>query len=44
MNEKRPPNKGQKLPSLERLHVLFEYDPIAGTLFHKISGDPAGSP
>ena len=43
MNEKRPPNKGQKLPSLERLHVLFEYEPVSGTLFHKLSGEPAGT-
>ena len=44
LNKKRFPEKCSKLPSLERLLVLFEYDPISGTLFHKISGEPAGSP
>jgi hypothetical protein len=44
LNKKRFSKKCPKLPSLERLLVLFEYDPISGTLFHKISGDPAGSP
>ncbi len=31
------------MPTLERLHVLFEYDPVSGTLFHKISVEPAGT-
>jgi hypothetical protein len=44
LNKKRFSEKCPKLPSLERLLVLFEYDPISGTLFHKISGEPAGSP
>ena len=44
LNEKRFSKKCPKLPSLERLLVLFEYDPISGTLFHKISGEPAGYP
>ena len=42
LNKKRFSEKCPKLPTLERLLVLFEYDPISGTLFHKISGEPAG--
>ena len=41
--KKRPPKLGQKLPPLNRLHV-FEYEPVSGTLFHKLSGEPAGTP
>ena len=36
--------RDKKFPSLERLHVLFEYDPETGTLYRKLSGEPVGSP
>ena len=45
VDQKHPPKKrDQKFPSLERLHVLFEYDPETGTLFRKHTGEPAGTP
>ncbi len=43
MNKKHFSDQRQKVPKLERLHVLFDYDPVSGILFHKLSGDPAGS-
>ena len=45
VDKKHPPRlRAQKFPSLERLHVLFEYNPEAGTLHHKLSGESAGTP
>ena len=45
VDKNHPPKKrDQKFPSLERLHVLFEYDPETGTLYRKLSGEPVGSP
>ena len=43
MSKKHFSDQRQKVPQLERLHVLFDYDPVSGILFHKLSGDPAGS-
>jgi hypothetical protein len=43
-DKNHPPKKrDQKFPSLERLHVLFEYDPETGVLHHKLCGEPVGT-
>ena len=34
--------KHLKLPSLEKLHDLFDYDPISGHLTDKLSGERVG--
>ena len=45
VDKNHPPRlRAKKFPSLERLHVLFEYDPESGTLYRKLSGEPAGTP